>query len=88
MEKGESMKTIIKLGIVSAAVALGTGALAASFTPGNIVVLRVGGDAAGNASGILTNRGNPLWIDEYSTDLVTRVQSIQLRTNFFGAYSP
>src|SRR5437879_11841701 len=90
------MKTILRLSIVSAVIALVTGASAASFTPGNIVVCRIGGDAAGNTGVTLTNRGNIVWLDEWQpltdgsgapTNLV-RVQSILLRTNFFGAYSP
>src|SRR5712672_3617772 len=92
------MKTVIKSSIMLAAVALATSALAASFTSGNLVVYRVGGDASGNTAATLTNVGNIVWLDEYqplyntsgdgSATNISYVQSIMLRTNYFGAYSP
>src|SRR5205809_2441626 len=95
--KGKTMKTIIRLSVVLTAVALATGALAAPFaSTNNLVIYRIGGDASGNSAATLTNRGNVVWLDEYQplfdgsgtpTNLV-RIQSIMLRTNDFGAYSP
>ncbi len=82
------MKTIIRSTIILAAIALGTGALASSFTAGNLVIYRVGGDASAATGAALTNRGNFVWLDEYTTDGVTRVQSIMMPTNYFGANSP
>ncbi len=63
--------------------ALGTSVLAANFTAGNLVVYRVGTGVAGS----LTNRGSVVFLDEYMTN-GTFVQSIQIRTNYFGANSP
>src|SRR5438876_5674385 len=78
-KEGNTMKSIIRSSIMLGAVALATGALAASFTPGNIVVYRIGGNASGGSGSTLTNRGNLVWLDEWTTDLTTRVQSILLR---------
>lgn len=50
-------------------------ALAASFTPGNLVIYRVG-DGAGS----LTNTGAKVFLDEYTTN-GTLVQSIELPSN-------
>jgi hypothetical protein len=77
--------------------ALGTSALAATFTPGNIVIYRVGGLANQTSGATLTNTGNIVWLDEClpisPTDVnngsnLTVVQSIMLPTNYFGGYSP
>jgi PKD repeat protein len=57
--------------------------MAGSFTPGNLVVCRVG-----DGSQTLTNTGNSVFLDEYTT-AGTYVQSIMLPTNYnFGANSP
>jgi hypothetical protein len=82
------MQRIIKSGIVLIALALGTSALAQTFTAGNLVIYRVGGNSSGGTSGVLTNRGNVVWLDEYTTNGLTRVQSIMMPTNYFGANSP
>lgn len=73
------MKLRLSLAIVCIAVAhVGT---TAPFTPGNLVVYRVGDGSIG-----LTNRGNPVFLDEYTTNGVL-VQSIMLPTNAVnGAY--
>lgn len=55
---------------------------AAPFTSGNLVVYRVGDGTIG-----LTNRGNPVFLDEYTTNGVL-VQSIMLPTNAVGAAYP
>jgi hypothetical protein len=54
-------------------------ALAASFTPGNLVIYRVG-----NGSEPLANTGNPVFLDEYTTT-GTLVQSLALPTESAGA---
>ena len=48
------------------------GAAAAAFTPGNVVVYRVG-----DGSGSLVNTGNAVFLDEYTTS-GTLVQSIAM----------
>jgi len=50
-----------------------------AFTPGNIVVVRVG-----TGVGSLVNTGNPVFLDEYTT-LGTLVQSVALPTALSGA---
>lgn len=55
---------------------------AAAFTPGNVVVYRVGSGA-----GSLTNTGNPVFLDEY-TSSGTLVQSIALPTSANGGNYP
>src|SRR5437667_2034691 len=97
------MKTIIRSSIVLAAIALATGALAQTFTAGNLVIFRMGGDASGIAcSGTLesgcalTNRGTRVWLDEYqilsdgsgTPTNVAFVTSHLIRTNYYGANSP
>lgn len=79
------MKRILSFGIALVAVALGTNALAANFTAGNLVIYRVGPEGTGNNG--LTNKGNSVYLDEYSTNGVLQ-QSIPIRTNYFGANSP
>jgi len=83
------MKRIIGLCVVASIIALGTNALAAPFgaSGASVVIYRVGGDASGNTAATLTNRGNIVYLDEYLTN-GTYVQSIMLRTNYFGANSP
>src|SRR5262245_32934423 len=54
-------------------------ALAAGFTPGNLVVYRTG-----SGSGSLLNTGNPVFLDEY-TPAGALVQSIPLPTASSGA---
>ncbi len=60
----------------------GSVALAASFTPGNIVVYRVG-----DGSASLVNTGNAVFLDEYTLS-GTLVQSIALPTVSSGANKP
>src|ERR1043166_498651 len=75
------MKRFIRSSIMLGAVALGTSALAASFTAGNLVIYR-----EGTVSGSLTNVGSVVFLDEYTTN-GTLVQSVMMPTNYFGAYS-
>src|SRR2546425_8728399 len=97
------MKTILRSIILLAVVALATGAQAQTFTAGNLVFFRLGGDGSQTAcSGplttgcLLTNRGTKVWLDEYqilsdgsgTPTNVTRVQSLLVRTNYYGANSP
>ena len=56
-----SLRTALRFVLVILLVALGQQAHAASFTPGNIVVYRVGDGVAA-----LTNNGNAVFIDEYT----------------------
>jgi hypothetical protein len=85
------MKKIIISSIVLIAVALGMSAQAQTFTPGNLVVYRLGGDVNGLNSiapgGVLTNIGTTVWLDEYNLS-GGFVQSHMMPTNFFGANSP
>ncbi|HXI84070.1 MAG TPA: hypothetical protein VNL17_08275 [Verrucomicrobiae bacterium] len=78
------MKKIIKTVIILAALSLATGAWAANFTAGNVVVYRVG-DGSTNA---LVNSGSPVFLDEYDLN-GNPVQSISIPTNaYFGANAP
>src|SRR5712664_3233866 len=87
------MKKISSLIPMLVVLALGTSAVAASFGSGNIVIVRVG-----DGSQILTNTGNPVFLDEYTTNAIwfaainsttpTPVQSILMPTNWFGAHAP
>ena len=67
--------------VVSAACMIQSGAplQAAAFTPGNVVIYRVG-----SGTGSLINTGNPVFLDEYSST-GTLVQSIPLPTTVSGA---
>src|SRR5207253_9804272 len=56
---------------------------AAPFTPGNIVVYRVG-----TGTGILVTTGNPVFLDEYSPSGGPRVQAISMPTTASGANKP
>jgi len=94
---GENMKKSLNLLTAAVVLALGPSAMAASFTPGNIVIYRVGGLANQASGATLTNTGNIVWLDEClpisPTDVnngsnLTVVQSIMLPTNYFGGYSP
>ena len=60
----------------------GTSSQAASFTPGNIVVYRVG-----DGSGSLVQTGNPVFLDEY-TPSGTFVQAVALPTTVSGSNKP
>src|SRR5882672_5837963 len=93
---GENMKKALNLVTAIVALAVGTSALAASFTPGNIVIYRIGGLANETSGATLTNTGNIVWLDECRpispTDVIngsnlTVVQSIMMPTNYFGGYS-
>src|SRR5579862_6604520 len=86
-----TMKRILGLILVLAAVAWGTNVLA-NFGAGNIVIVRIG-----DGSQTLTNSGNTVFLDEYTTNNIwanisggtpTPVQSIQMPTNWFGGQSP
>ena len=77
------MNRILRLATTFVVVSLGTSVLAANFTPGNLVIYR-----KGDGTSALTNCGNPVFLDEYTTDAVTHVQAVMLRTNYFGANSP
>jgi len=74
----------MKIKIICAAVLLGgVGQLwADTFTPGNLIIYRVG-----TGSGSLVNTGNPIFLDEYTTN-GTLVQSIALPTTASGANYP
>src|SRR5580704_5249027 len=94
---GKNMKRILNSVAAIMVLAFGTTALAASFTPGNIVIYRVGGLANQTSGATLTNIGNIVWLDECKpispTDVnngsnLVVVQSIMLPTNYFGGYSP
>src|SRR5882762_2720771 len=76
------MKRILALVAAAAVLAIGTNALAAAFTAGNIVVYRVG-----NGTQALTNTGNSVFLDEF-TQAGTWVQSIMMPTNWYGANAP
>ncbi|MDW8311016.1 MAG: hypothetical protein RMK20_16715, partial [Verrucomicrobiales bacterium] len=76
------MKTLriplaLLIGVTAVAVAT-----AGPFTPGNLVIYRVGDGTLD-----LTNRGNVVFLDEYSTN-GTLVQSIMLPTNAAGTQYP
>ncbi len=63
---------------------------AAPFTAGNLVIYRLAGTTNSGAivtSASLTNAGNIVWLDEFTTN-GTYVQSIMMPTNYFGANSP
>src|SRR5277367_5661013 len=87
------IKKIFGLVVVLAAVTLGMNAVAAPFGAGNIVIVRVG-----DGTQTLTNIGNTVFLDEYTTNSIwtaannqstpTPVQSIQMPTNWFGANGP
>jgi PKD repeat protein len=73
------MKKILSLACILVALSLETSVFAAAFTAGNLVVYRVG-----SGSGVLTNTGNPVFLDEYNTS-GTLIQSIPVNTNAFCA---
>ncbi|HXI84068.1 MAG TPA: hypothetical protein VNL17_08265 [Verrucomicrobiae bacterium] len=78
------MKKII-ISVIALAAALATGAWAANFTPGNIVVYRVG-DGSTNA---LVSSGSPVFLDEINIADGSTVQSVSIPTNsYFGANAP
>src|SRR2546428_9875347 len=70
-------KIVFAVGI---SLGIGTMAFAASFTPGNLVVYRIGD----GTSGSLTNFGSPVFLDEFTTN-GSWVQSISVVTNAFSA---
>lgn len=87
------MKRILGLVTALAVLALGTNAMAASFGAGNIVIVRVG-----DGSQTLTNLGNSVFLDEYTTNSIwanagsftspTPVQSIPMPTTWVGSQGP
>ncbi len=81
------MKRIIRSSIMLLAVALATAAQATSFTAGNLVIYRLGGNASGGTAGVLTNAGTVVWLDEYTT-AGAFVRSHLMPTNYFGGNSP
>ena len=91
------MKRILSLFVGLGVLVLGATAQAASFTPGDIVIYRVGGGPNQTSGATLTNTGNIVWLDECKpispTDVnngsnLVVVQSIMMPTNFFGGFSP
>ncbi len=91
------MKRILSFIVGLGLLVLGATARAASFTPGNIVIYRVGGGPNQTAGATLTNTGNIVWLDECKpispTDVnngsnLVVVQSIMMPTNYFGGFSP
>ncbi len=70
---------VILAGIVGGTVAWAQVAHATSFTPGNLVIYRVG-----DGTGSLANTGNPVFLDEYTTS-GTLVQSIPMPTTVSGS---
>ena len=84
------MKRIFGLVAALAGLALGMNVQhAAGFTPGNIVIYRVG-----NGTEVLTNTQNTVWLDEYPTNLPpssvypSPVSSVMMPTNWYGANAP
>jgi hypothetical protein len=75
------IKTIVAAALM-AAISSVINARAASFTPGNVVIYRVG-----DGTSVLTNLGNTVFLDEYTAN-GTLVQSIMMPTNQAGANSP
>jgi hypothetical protein len=75
------MKRILGLLAALGVLALGMNN-AVAFTPGNIVVLRIG-----NGSESLTNTGNTTFLDEYTTN-GTYVSTLMMPTNSYGANAP
>ena len=74
------MKKILSSVGVLIALALGTNAMAVAFTPGNLVVYRMGNGTSGG----LTNIGSPVFLVEITTN-GSPVQSIPVATNLFSA---
>src|ERR1700689_4314735 len=89
------MKKILGLAVMLATVALGTGVFGAAFTPGNVVVYRIG-----DGTQPITNAGQTVFLDEYTTNAIAaailaggfsspvQVQSIQMPTNWVGGNAP
>jgi hypothetical protein len=83
MHKPQAIAGVVQSMVIALSVLLlGTGSQAASFTPGNIVVYRVGDGTAA-----LVNTGNAVFLDEYTTT-GTLVQSIPLPTTASGSNNP
>ncbi|MCX7722041.1 MAG: hypothetical protein N2379_03140 [Verrucomicrobiae bacterium] len=72
----------LRLSLAIVGLGLAPIAVAAPFTPGNLVIYRVG-----DGVNMLTNRGNPVFLDEYTTNGVL-VQSIMLPTNAVDGAHP
>ena len=72
-----------KLSLSVALLVLAASVQAANFTPGNIVVYRIGDGTANN----LTNTGSRVFLEEYTTN-GGFVQTVAMPTNYFGAYAP
>jgi PKD repeat protein len=92
------MKRIFGLIAVLVTLALGTSVFAAAFSPGNIVVYRIG-----DGSQPVTNLGQSVFLDEYTTNAIvaggpvgcgagctpiSTVQSIAMPTNWIGNQAP
>jgi len=81
------------LGLVTALAILALGTNAGAFTAGNIVIVRVGDGAQ-----TLTNLGNSVFLDEYTTNAIwavaglgtppTPVSTIAMPTSWVGARAP
>jgi hypothetical protein len=78
------MKTVRRMFLAAAVALVGVAVnvQGAAFTSGNLVVYRIG-----DGSGALTNTGNRVFLDEYTTG-GSLVQSIAMPTNWFGASAP
>jgi uncharacterized repeat protein (TIGR01451 family) len=74
-----SARPVSRLALALAALAMCTASLAAPFTPGNVVIYRVG-----TGTGSLVNTGNAVFLDEYTTG-GTLVQSVPLPTTVNGS---
>ena len=72
----------LALALVAALIGQPRPARAAAFTPGNFVIYRVG-----TGTGVLTNTGNPVFLDEY-TPAGVLVQSIPMPTAPSGSNKP
>lgn len=90
------MKRILGLVTIVVTLALGTNVFAAAFTPGNVVVYRIG-----DGTQPVTNLGQSVFLDEYTTNQIianagcglgctplTPVQSIQMPANWVGNQAP
>ncbi|APV50535.1 hypothetical protein BWI17_13040 [Betaproteobacteria bacterium GR16-43] len=73
-------KKIQSAALACAALLLAGGTLAAPFTPGNVIVYRIGSGGAAT----LTANGNPVFLDEYTAS-GTLVQSVPLPSAAAGA---
>jgi hypothetical protein len=93
MERARKMKRIFGLVTVLAALALGTSVFAGAFTPGDIVIYRIG-----DGTQPVTNIGQSVFLDEYTPAEIASgcffcpppvpVQSIPMPTTWVGNQAP